>query len=215
MNRAEIIRRVEDETRILLAKSKSGGHDFSHTNRVRIYAKIIAKSMNYDLFKAELAALLHDIGNSVQREKHGHYSAKLSNKILSNHDISENTRKEIITAVEEHDKIFAKTLLGKILQDADKLDSMGPIGIMRMFEHNLGKLPLYNPRKTFSPPRIRKDSRSRCFIHKKDVKYISDVFYMAICFEKMLNFRTSKIMAREKIKIMKDFIRIVKKELSM
>ncbi|MBI5332921.1 MAG: HD domain-containing protein [Candidatus Aenigmarchaeota archaeon] len=144
MNKKQIITDIEHISRKMMLKSKAKGHDYAHVNRTKIFSLKIAKSIGYGLFTTEIAALLHDIGNIIERKNHGAHSAVLAKSILDKYPISEQDKKEIIQAVGEHSQPYATTTLGKILQDADKLDSMGAAGLMRVFEFNLDKYKLYN-----------------------------------------------------------------------
>ncbi|MBI5073502.1 HD domain-containing protein [Candidatus Woesearchaeota archaeon] len=213
MDKKQIIKHIEAESKKLLSKSKAGGHDFEHTDRVRKYAVKIAKSIRYDTFKAGLAALLHDIGNVVQRKDHGHHSSKLARRILDKYAISNNDKQEILIAVAEHDKPYAKTKPGKILQDADKLDAMGMVGIIRLFEFKANKIPAYNKKDPFKKPNVYKDSLGRRYMKISKMKYISDFAYLVLQFENMLNFKISKKLAKPKTKLVRDLISQAKKEL--
>ena len=133
MNEKQTIQDIEKISKQMMLRSKSKGHDFGHVNRTRRFALKIANSLKYDTFTTEIAALLHDIGNIIERKNHGRHSAKFAQPILDRYQISKHDKKEILQAVREHNRPYATTKLGKILQDADKLDAMGAIGLMRLF----------------------------------------------------------------------------------
>ncbi|MFH0837119.1 MAG: HD domain-containing protein [Candidatus Aenigmatarchaeota archaeon] len=214
MDKKQIIKDIEKISKEMMAKSKAKGHDFPHVRRTRVFALKIAKSIDYDIFTIEIAALLHDIGNVIERKNHSLHSAKLSKNILNKYPISKQDKKEIIQAIKEHSQPYATTTLGKILQDADKLDAMGAIGLMRVFEFNLEKYPLYDPITPFKPRKLYKDSKGRVYFKMNELQYISDVIYIVLQFNNMLNFPISKKIGKEKTRLLKDFINIAKKELS-
>jgi len=104
----------------------------SHTQRVRKYALFIAKQEKADLKIVEAAALLHDIGYSIEGfSNHAKNSVTVAKKFLekSNFDNLE----YLLNAI-EHGK-DPKTIEAKIILDADALDRIGPIGIIRMTIH--------------------------------------------------------------------------------
>ncbi|MEK6958816.1 MAG: HD domain-containing protein [archaeon] len=119
----------------------NGCHDFAHTERVMKMAEHIAKKENANLEIVMLAALLHDIGRKEEMEKngaicHAEKSAELSREILSRHGLESKKINDIAHCITTHR--FRKnnpptTLEAKVLFDADKLDSIGAVGIGRAF----------------------------------------------------------------------------------
>ena len=112
------------------------GHDFEHTNRVRNWALKIARKENYpqtDVVAA--AALLHDIGLSQKgdRRDHGLRSAEMAKEFLNKNNLFKDDEiADIFEAISTHNKKFVgKNQLSAILKDADILDLLGPIGVIR------------------------------------------------------------------------------------
>jgi len=126
------------------------GHDWWHIYRVWNIAKKIAAIENADMFLCEMAALLHDIAdeklNSTEEE-----GIKKVNDFLSSVNIDEeyiSKIMEIITTMsfKGGGQPPMKTLEGMIVQDADRLDAMGAIGIARAFAYSGAKNQLiYHP----------------------------------------------------------------------
>jgi uncharacterized protein len=117
----------------------SSGHDWWHINRVRKLALMIGKSEGADLFVVELAALLHDIddwklvGNDGEQEKAKKWLIKCGIK-----DHIANRICEIIEGVSFKGagvNTSTNNLECKVLQDADRLDAIGAIGIARTFAY--------------------------------------------------------------------------------
>ena len=130
-----------------------GHHGFDHTLRVRRLAMQIGKAEAADLQIVEAAALLHDIGRAKEDkgeiECHAAHGAAEAEKILAGAGFP----KEKIAAVQhciavhrasKHMK--AETIEAKILQDADRLDVIGAIGVARVF-HRSGAMgrEMYDP----------------------------------------------------------------------
>lgn len=118
-----------------------GCHGPDHTERVHKTALHIGRLMEARLDVLSAAALLHDIGRRYETEEqgkicHAEKGSELAREILENLEIEPAMIDEIAHCVEAHryrgDKI-PKTLEAKILYDADKLDSIGAIGIGRAF----------------------------------------------------------------------------------
>lgn len=135
-----LIKQIEAEAKKYFRKA-SGCHDWTHVERVRNLALKIGRKEKADLGILEIAALLHDIckceelrckGNFCHAEK----GAEMAGKMLRKHKIDE----EIISAVAHcivahrtRNNHAPETIEAKILHDADKLDSIGAIGIVRNF----------------------------------------------------------------------------------
>ena len=119
--------------------STSGSHDWDHTERVYNMCLHIGKKENANMLVLELAALLHDIGRGEQDKSkgtlcHAEVGAKRTPKILEKHGFDKKTIDSIVHCISTHR--FRKgnapeSLEAKILFDADKLDSIGAIGIAR------------------------------------------------------------------------------------
>ena len=118
-----------------------GCHGPDHTERVHKTVLHIGRLMGAKLDVLSGAALLHDIGRRYEtREQgkicHAEKGAELARDILTKLDLNPSFIDEIAHCVETHryrgDKI-PRTLEAKILYDADKLDSIGAVGIGRAF----------------------------------------------------------------------------------
>ena len=99
-------------------------------------AKYIASQEGYDPKEAEIACLLHDMGRTVQKEGKGHGLAgvPLSKELLDKYtDYDDSTKKRILSAVENHSDLNVSGRLTHIIQDADMLDGLGAIGVMRAY----------------------------------------------------------------------------------
>ena len=152
MNKNQIIESIKKKLKPQFEKDSSG-HDWFHIERVWKTAKQIAINEKANVFVTELGALLHDIADHKFIEDFEGESIKRTRKILSPYlDITNEEINAVIHIVlncsykggVEANKM--KTLEGKIVQDADKLDAIGAIGIARTFAFGgkFGSL-LYHP----------------------------------------------------------------------
>ena len=136
--------------RNLFAKDSSG-HDFHHTMRVYQNAMVIARTEDCDREVVALGALLHDVDDRKLFATENYENAR---KLLTFYGASEAlTQKviDLIAAVSFSAGKIPDTVEGKIVQDADRLDAMGAIGIARTFAYGGSRgTPMYDPK---IPPR--------------------------------------------------------------
>lgn len=141
---------------ILFVKNKlanaEGGHDWFHIERVFKNALLIAEEEECDLTVVKLAALLHDIADSKFHNGDETVGPKTARTFLESQNVSEDIISHVIAIIENisfkggnFEKEFHSKEL-EIVQDADRLDAIGAIGIARTFNYGGFKnRPLYNP----------------------------------------------------------------------
>lgn len=142
MNSSEIINKTVLFVQETLANAE-GGHDWFHIERVWKNAKLIAKNEDVDLFVVELGALLHDIADAKfydGDETIGPKKARLFLKSLQVNDPVIQHIEKIIANISfknslenTTNKFTSKEL--DVVQDADRLDAIGAIGIARAFNY--------------------------------------------------------------------------------
>ena len=129
-----------------------GGHDWFHIERVYKNALLIAEEEECDLSVVKLAALLHDIADSKFHDGDESVGPKTARTFLESQNVSEDIILHVIAIIENisfkggnfEKKFNSKEL--EIVQDADRLDAIGAIGIARTFNYGGFKnRPLYNP----------------------------------------------------------------------
>jgi uncharacterized protein len=151
MNQKEIIQKTADFVKATLFDAE-GGHDWFHIERVWNNAKLIAQDENVDLFIVELGALLHDIADSKFHQGNESIGPKKAREFLENLQIDEKIIDHIEKIIENisfkggnfNQQFHSKEL--KVIQDADRLDAIGAIGIARAFNYGGFKnRALYHP----------------------------------------------------------------------
>ena len=133
-------------------QSAEGGHDWFHIERVYNNALLIAEEETCDLQVVKLAALLHDIADSKFHDGDETIGPKMAREFLISENIPEETINHVIAIIENisfkggnFEKQFHSKEL-EIVQDADRLDAIGAIGIARAFNYGGFKnRALYNP----------------------------------------------------------------------
>lgn len=133
-------------------ENAEGGHDWFHIERVYKNALLIAEGEDCDLTVVKLGALLHDIADSKFHGGDETVGPKTARAFLESQHVSEETILHVIAIIENisfkggnfEKKFNSKEL--EIVQDADRLDAIGAIGIARTFNYGGFKnRPLYNP----------------------------------------------------------------------
>lgn len=137
-----IIQQAMDFVRTEL-ENESSGHDWYHIYRVTQSAKVIAQEEGADLFVCELASLLHDIADpklNVSEE----IGLKRVEHWLKDHEVHADTIEHVMQIISTMSykgggKPPMSTLEGKVVQDADRLDAIGAMGIARVFAYSGAK----------------------------------------------------------------------------
>jgi len=151
MNKQLIISNTETFVKETL-KDAEGGHDWFHILRVWNNAKLIAQQENVDTFIIELGALLHDIADSKFYNGDETIGPKVARSFLESQKIEETVIvhiENIISNISYKGGNFQQKFTSPelaVIQDADRLDAIGAIGIARCFNYGGFKnRPLYNP----------------------------------------------------------------------
>jgi len=204
-----VINSLKQEVHNLMINDSA--HDFDHIMRVFKNAQKICKKENAHEKLVLSAVLLHDIVSYPKSDKLSKSSsiksAEKSKKILKKFNFTKEEIQIISDAIRDHsfsrNKIPA-TLEGKILQDADRLDAIGAIGIARVFAvSGSEKRPFYNVKDPFCKNRMPNDEI-----------WALDHFYRKLLkLEFLMNTKSGKIEAKKRTKILKDFLNELKKEI--
>ena len=133
-------------------KDAEGGHDWFHIERVYKNSLLISKSEEVDVFVVGLGALLHDIADSKFHNGDETVGPKLATQFLENQHVDNaiiNHVVQIINNISFKGGKVARTFSSKeldVVQDADRLDALGAIGIARTFNYGGFKnRAIYNP----------------------------------------------------------------------
>ena len=207
-------------------KEDSSGHDYEHSlrvykNAIDISSQIIKQQENIKLniFIIGLSALLHDIDDYKTKNynKDNPFqnldSFIKENKITNENDIK--LIKEIISEVsfKAGETKTPKTLEGKIVQDADRLDAIGAIGIARAFafggsrkrklydEENINELA----KRNFEPFDMTDVTFEQYKNNKTDT--VTHFYEKLLKLESMINTEQGKIIAKERTEVMKKFLK--------
>ena len=131
-----------------------GGHDWFHIERVYKNTLLIAKHESVDITVVSLAALLHDIADPKFHNGDETIGPKIASEFLLTHNVNSETIEHVTQIIEnmsfknsfDLDLSFTSKEM-EVVQDADRLDAIGAIGIARCFNYGGFKdRALYNPK---------------------------------------------------------------------
>ena len=151
MNQEVIINQTKEDVRKKL-EGESSGHDWWHINRVWKNALYIGREEKADLYVVQLSALLHDIADWKFHDGDDSIGPKLAGEWLEKMQVDESITSHVCQIIKDISfkgagvKSQIKTLEGMVVQDADRLDAIGAIGIARAFAYGGYKgREFYNP----------------------------------------------------------------------
>lgn len=185
-------------------KGEASGHDYFHTLRVFNNASLLAsKSDGANKEICELAALLHDVDDrkiSPETTKNKDNARKFLKVNGASDEIIESICK-IIGQISFSEGIIPDTLEGKIVQDADRLDAIGAIGIARTFAYG-GKhgREIYNPE---IEPRKNLSKEEYCNVAAPTINHF---YEKLLLLENMMNTEEGKQIARQRTVFMQEFL---------
>lgn len=184
-----------------------GGHDWFHIERVFKNALLIADGEQCNLEVVKLGALLHDIADSKFHNGDERIGPRVAREFLESQQTSEETIVHVINIIENisfkggnfEKKIKSKEL--EIVQDADRLDALGAIGIARTFNYGGFKnRPLYNPNIA---PNL---SMSKEEYKKSEAPTLNHFYEKLLLLKDKMNTETGKKIAQDRHKFMELFL---------
>ncbi|GAA4033703.1 HD domain-containing protein [Flavobacterium cheonhonense] len=201
---------IIDKT-ILFVKTKleqaEGGHDWFHIERVYKNALLIAQEESCDLTVVKLGALLHDIADSKFHNGDETIGPKTARLFLESENVDEATIVHVVNIIENisfKGGNFERTFSSKeleIVQDADRLDAIGAIGIARCFNYGGFKnRALYNPA---IPPKF---GMSKEEYKTNDSPTINHFYEKLLLLKDKMNTPTGKKIAEARHRFMENFL---------
>ncbi|MEE4001175.1 HD domain-containing protein [Tenacibaculum sp. FZY0031] len=212
MNKEQIIQNTIAFVKETL-QGAEGGHDFFHVERVYKNALLIAKNECVDEFLVSLGALLHDIADSKFYNGDEMIGPKKARAFLTSQQVSEEIIlhiENIITNISFKGGNFEQKFTSlelDVIQDADRLDAIGAVGIARCFNYGGFKnRELYNPE---IPPNLKMTKEE----YKKSTAPTINHFYEKLLLLKdKMNTQTGKAIAEQRHAYMEGFLEQFYKE---
>ncbi len=206
MDKQQIILNTEAFVKTTL-KNAEGGHDWFHILRVWNNAKLIAKNENVDGFVVELGALLHDIADSKFHDGDESIGPKIAHEFLEKQQVDDSIIihiKNIISNISFGGGNFEQKFNSpelEVIQDADRLDAIGAIGIARTFNYGGFKnRPMYNPEIS---PNL---NQSKEEYKNSEAPTINHFYEKLLLLKDKMNTVTGKQIAKERHLYMESFL---------
>ena len=183
------------------------GHDWWHIFRVWTLAKKIAVEEKAQLETVELGALLHDIADWKFHGGDDSIGPTMAQEFLSNNDVDPQVIESVVDIVSTISYNGAgvatpmKTLEGKIVQDADRLDAIGALGIARTFAYGG-----YKNRLIYHPDEKPVLHQSYTDYKKNEGHTINHFYEKLLLLKERMNTRTGKRIADGRHQFMQSFL---------
>jgi len=208
MDTQKIISGITNEVKDIMGQEGTG-HDWWHIYRVLEMAKNIGQQEKADMFVVQLAALLHDIADWKFNDGDDTVGPKLAREILIKHQVSPEVVEQVCEIVE---KISFKgagvseempSAEGKVVQDADRLDAMGAMGIARTFAYggHAGR-PLYDP----DNKPIMHQTKEDYFKAKSQGTSINHFYEKLLLLKDKMNTQAAKKLAEGRHKFLEEYL---------
>lgn len=182
------------------------GHDWFHIERVWKLSKKIAEKEGGNLEIIELSALLHDIADPKFHNGDETLALKISREFLETENVSEDIIEQVLEIIKNisfknRGEVSEKSLELKIVQDADRLDAIGAIGIARTFnfggfKNNLMYHPEIKPSLEMSKEEYKKSNGTT----------INHFYEKLLLLKDLMNTETAKKIATERHNFMLNFL---------
>ena len=196
---------------ILFVKEKlenaEGGHDWFHIERVFKNAVLISKNEVCDTTVVKLGALLHDVADSKFHDGDETVGPRIAREFLESENVDEEIIMHVVNIIENisykggnFEKKFSSIELD-VVQDADRLDAIGAIGIARTF--NYGG---FKNRALYDPNIAPNSSMTKEEYKKNDSPTLNHFYEKLLLLKDKMNTQTGKQIAQERHRYMEGFL---------
>ncbi len=208
MNDAEIVEKTIAYVRKELDKAE-GGHDWFHIQRVFRNTLLIAKEEEVDLLTVSLAALLHDIADAKFHGGDEEIGPRKAEKFLKKIDVPREVRDHVLkiirnvsykNSLEKKGEKFNSPEL-QVVQDADRLDAIGAIGIGRAFSYGG-----YAGRKLYDPDIPPKPQLNKAEYKINSGPNIIHFYEKLLLLRDLMHTKTGRRLAEHRHQFMLDFL---------
>jgi uncharacterized protein len=190
-------------------QNAEGGHDWFHVERVYKNSLLISKEENVDVFTVSLAALLHDIADPKFYKGDETIGPKKAREFLMRQNVNSKTIAHVVRIIEHisyknslekgGEKFTSKEL--EVVQDADRIDAIGAIGIARCFNYGGFKnRALYNPEISPNLNMTKEEYK------KSDAPTINHFYEKLLLLKDQMNTKTGQKIAVKRHRYMEQFL---------
>ncbi len=198
----EVLEHIEKRIKILFCEDFSG-HDYFHTIRVYKNAMHIASMLPCNKEIVALAALLHDVDDSKLFTSKNNENAR---KIMFESKISQEMIEQVVKVINKvsfngNGKNVPESIEGKIVQDADRLDAIGAIGIARAFAYGGS-----HKRKIYDPNELPNLEMNETLYRNKKGTTINHFYEKLLVIKKLMNTDVARNIAEVRTRYMEEYI---------
>ncbi|MDO5292854.1 MAG: HD domain-containing protein [bacterium] len=185
---------------------EGSGHDWFHIERVYNLAKYLAEEEHADTFIVEMTALLHDI-DDWKFSDDSRTNTTVTENFLSSIGVDAEASKKIITIIKTMSfkggvvDASQDTIEGQVVQDADRLDAIGAIGIARTFAYGGNK-----NRLMYDPAIKPMEFQSLEQVKNAENHTINHFYEKLLKLKDLMNTDTAKVLAEKRHKVIEDFL---------
>lgn len=208
MTEKECVDRTIDFVKKKLEGAEAG-HDWFHIERVYQTALMIADSEEADIFVVSMGALLHDIADSKFHGGDEAVGPQIAEEFLRSLEVDSKTVSQVLDIIREvsfkntlsENRGLKRSLEMQVVQDADRLDALGAIGIARAFHYGGFKNRLlYDPSIAPNPKMTREQYKN------SESPTINHFYEKLLLLKDQMNTETAKVLAMERHAYMLDFL---------
>lgn len=212
---SQILAQVYEEVQQSFSGIDDMAHGWEHVQRVYRLALSIAEQEGANRFIVGMAALMHDLGRAEPHggtEHHADLSVRLATRLMSSHALPTDIQHAILHAIIAHSfsrGVTPQTIEAKAVRDADRLDALGAIGIMRWALTgavlHTAETRSYHPEDPFAEKHEPDDKR-----------YMLDHFYAKLLkLGETMATETGSFMAERRTGFMRTYLQELRKELEI
>lgn len=182
------------------------GHDYHHTMRVYRLAMQIAEQEKADMLIVQLAALLHDV-DYIKLSAETHETKRNAVDFMESNGVDGKVIDSVRKIIDEVsfagiDSVVPSTIEGKCVQDADRLDAMGAIGIARTFAYGGSK-----GRKIYNPDiKPMLDMNKEEYHQNQNSTSINHFYEKLLLLKDMMNTETARKVAEHRHAVMEEYL---------
>ena len=198
----EIIEKIKEDIKVLF-ENEASGHDYEYSIRVYNNSLLINKMVKGNEFIISLATLLHDVDDSKVFKTSNFENARL---IMDKYSVDRLIIEQVIEVISTvsfkgGNNDIPKTIEGEVVQDADRLDAIGAIGIARAFTYGG-----YHKRKMYDPNIPPRDKMTIEEYRSNNGTTINHFYEKLIKLESSMNTTVGRKIASERTKFLKEYL---------
>ena len=187
----------------MLFENEASGHDYEHSIRVYNNSLLINKMVKGNEFIISLATLLHDVDDSKVFKTSNFENARL---IMNKYSVDRMIIEQVIEVISTvsfkgGNNDIPKTIEGEVVQDADRLDAIGAIGIARAFTYGG-----YHKRKMYDPNIPPREKMTIEEYRSNNGTTINHFYEKLIKLESSMNTTVGRKIASERTKFLKEYL---------